>query len=100
MYLVKCPLTKGNFFNFISNTYTSVSKAVFLKNVRNFNTKYCSRMPIGHKNVKSALPPRWLKVAILSFSDIFLIDKGPLADSSQKWPIWHLMGNNYSKSKE
>ena len=44
-------------------------------------------MPIGHKNVKSALPPRWLKVAILSFSDIFLIDKGPLADSSQKWPI-------------
>ena len=33
------------------------------------------------------LPLRWLKVPILSFSDTFLIDNGPLPNSSQKWPI-------------
>ena len=30
---------------------------------------------------------RWLKVAILPFSDIFLIDNGTLANSTKLWPI-------------
>jgi hypothetical protein len=30
---------------------------------------------------------RRLKVALLSFFDIFLVDNGPLANSSQKWLI-------------
>ena len=40
-----------------------------------------------HDRFSIYIPLRRPKVVILTFSDLFLIDNGSLADSPKKWPI-------------
>ena len=46
-----------------------------------------SKLLVTYLFLKEEIPLRRLKVAISPFSDIFLIDNGPLADSSKVWLI-------------
>ena len=56
-----------------------------LKYVLKFNNEKSGNLDFQQQIL--LVPLKRLKVVVLSFSDIFLIDNGPLAKSSKLWPI-------------